>query len=108
MILKSGVILYPLDIRMRQALITADRIYKNYHPEGVTITSGLEGSHSPGSLHYYGLAIDIRTRYFSSEELSSVFEQLQECLQESYDVILEPTHIHIEWRLITHGDLNVL
>ena len=97
---KEGVNIFGIDMRMRQALIVADRIYKKYgRVEGVTVTSALDGEHSPRSLHYYGLAIDIRTRYFTSEELSSVFDELIVSLSAQYDVILEKTHIHIEAKL---------
>ncbi len=100
MMLKTGVHIYGIDIQMRQAIIQADKIYRKYgQPEGVTITSALDGIHSPRSLHYYGLAIDIRTRHLSSEELSSVFEELNITLSPQYDVILESDHIHIEAKL---------
>lgn len=102
--LKEGVQLAGLDIRMRPVLVVADRIWKeHYRPEGVTITSGLDGCHSPGSLHYYGFALDLRTRYFDSEELESVYNSLRRDLDfRKFDVIRCATHIHVEYDAIKH------
>ena len=61
-----------------------------------TITSGMEGSHSRASLHYVGLAFDIRTRTMPSGELERIREKLAERLGDTFDVVLESTHIHIE------------
>ena len=99
--IKKGVILAGLDIKMRPALIIADRIWKGYNQE-LVVTSGLEGTHSARSLHYYGLALDFRTRYFSEQEAYKVREELENELEvyegayNSYDVVREATHIHIE------------
>ena len=97
MIIKDGAILSGLDIRMRAALKIADKIYKDYDQE-LAITSGLDGTHSVGSLHYYGLAIDIRTRYFNDATKNAVYVALKQELQNNYVIILEKTHIHIQWR----------
>lgn len=82
---------------MRIALREADSIYKS-HDKELVITCGLNGEHSAGSLHYSGYAIDIRTHYFTTEELENVYESLVRRLGLFYDVVLESTHIHIEWR----------
>ena len=99
--IKEGVVLFGLDPRMRWALIEAERLWKKYGiEEGVTVTSGLEGEHSAGSLHYYGLALDFRTRYFTPLEKDDLAMELINCLSGSYDVIVHKTHIHVEWRMI--------
>ena len=65
----------------------------------MTITSWMDGRHSPTSLHYRGDAIDIRTRdlpaAISAENLGA---RIRERLTIDYDVIVEDTHIHIEWQ----------
>lgn len=95
--IKEGASLQGLDIRMRLALIEADRIWKNSGEE-LVITAGLDGEHSAGSLHYYGFAIDCRTRYFSDEEVNAVARLLHIALdQEGYDIVVHKTHIHIEY-----------
>jgi hypothetical protein len=90
---------------MRKALIAADRIWKQAGQD-LVVTSGLEGEHSPGSLHYYGYALDFRTRYFTEEQKFEVYLQLAEALtggetaidRNVWRVINHKTHIHVEWR----------
>jgi len=96
MLLKDGVVLAGLDIRMRPVLIFADAIWHDYGQE-LVVTSGLDGVHSSSSLHYYGLALDFRTHYFSPEEALAVSADLQECLGADFDVVLHSTHIHVEF-----------
>lgn len=96
MIIKDGVQLAGLDIKMRPVLIEADKIWRRYGQE-LVVTAGLDGTHSAGSLHYYGLATDFRTRYFTAQEKDVVFAELVESLGVEYDVIKETTHIHVEY-----------
>lgn len=97
--IKEGVILAGLDIKMRPVLIEAEKIWKRYgREEGVTVTSGLDGTHSAGSLHYYGRALDFRTRYFSDGERNAVFAELVDALDGTlYDFVNHSTHIHVEY-----------
>jgi hypothetical protein len=94
--IKDGVVLAGLDIRMRPALMFADAIWKEYGQE-LVVTSALDGVHSAGSLHYYGLALDFRIYYFSPEEALAVSVELRECLGTDFDVVLHSTHIHVEY-----------
>ena len=63
----------------------------------IWITSGSEGKHSAKSLHYKDLALDIRTRDFNKAEVYRVKNMLEKELGEEYDVVIEKTHIHIEY-----------
>lgn len=63
-----------------------------------TITSIVDGVHSATSLHYAGCAIDIRTRDMSAEDAKDAGKQIKDRLGRHYDVIVEPTHIHIEYQ----------
>lgn len=94
--IKQGANLQGLDIRIRPALIIADKVWKEYKQE-LVITCGLNGTHSAGSLHYYGLAIDCRTRYFTTEEIIVIAAKLRNALGFEFDVIVHKTHIHIEY-----------
>ena len=94
--LKEGVNIQGLDIRMRTVLIAAEKLWEIYGHE-LVITSGLEGEHSAGSLHYYGLAVDFRTNYFSREVLGKISHLLRIELGRCFDVILYETHIHVEY-----------
>ena len=67
MIIKEGVLLHGLKLEMRTALMTAERIWKSFGQE-LVVTSALDGTHAACSLHYYGYALDFRSRYFSEKE----------------------------------------
>ena len=93
--IKEGVSLAGLNFNMRYALIQAEKVWRK-HGKELVVTSGLDGSHSAGSLHYYGLALDFRTRYFSEQEVSLVFRDLHNALYKfGFTVLLEKTHIHV-------------
>ena len=96
MIIKRGVSLQGLHISMRPVLVHAELIWALLgREEGVGITSGTEGTHSAGSLHYYGLALDLRTRYWDIDSASEAYRLMVEALPE-FDVVLEGNHIHVE------------
>jgi hypothetical protein len=96
MIIKEEVVLAGLNIVMRPVLIEADYLWKR-HGQELVVTSGLEGQHSAGSLHYYGYALDFRTRYFDEQEKKTVLDELKATLGSSFQCILHKTHIHVEW-----------
>lgn len=82
---------------MRAALIAAETVWERAgREEGVTVTGGLEGTHSAGSLHYYGLALDFRTRYFNAREKRAAATELRAAIGGDFQVIEESTHIHVE------------
>lgn len=103
--IKQGVIMSGLDIRMREALITADLVW-SAHGQELVVTSALEGTHSPGSLHYYGLALDFRTYYFDEKTLASVYSRYCSMLEKygCYVAVKEPDHIHVQYKKeLLHG-----
>ena len=62
------------------------------------ITSAHDGTHMRKSLHYEGLALDLRTRYFRDKEDKIKFAQeLRDRLGDDYDVVVERDHIHVEF-----------
>ena len=94
--IKNGANIQGINIKVRPILIAADRIWQKYGQE-LVVTSGMDSTHSAGSLHYYGLALDLRTRYFDNNTKKKVVEELREILGCDYDVILHPSHIHVEY-----------
>ena len=62
-----------------------------------TVTSCIEGNHSKNSLHYSGLAFDMRTRDMTPAQKTACRLSLAEALGEQYDVVLESSHLHIEF-----------
>ena len=93
--IKEGVIMAGLQLEMRPVLKAADRLWKQYGQE-LVVTSALDGTHSAGSLHYYGLALDFRTRYFVNGVAYEISEVLQEALGPDFRVLYEGTHIHVQ------------
>jgi hypothetical protein len=63
----------------------------------LVVTSGTDGKHMKGSKHYTGEALDIRRSNIASERVSMVCELLRARLGKNYDVVLERTHIHVEY-----------
>lgn len=76
----------------------SEKIYASYGIDCV-LTEGTGGKHGTASLHYVGLAIDLRTRDFATDVIAKeVAEKIQELLGSQYDVIFEGNHIHIEYQ----------
>jgi hypothetical protein len=97
--IKEGANIAGLQLPMREVLIKADKIWSLFREE-LVITSGLDGEHSAGSLHYYGYAVDLRSRYFTEGEKTSVVERLKEDLGSDYHVVAHKTHIHVEYEKV--------
>lgn len=96
---KEGVSGFGLQIEMRKALMYCDTLWKKFGQE-LVITSTVDGSHSAGSLHYYGYAFDCRINYFTEDQKKEIYERMIEELPGEYDVILHSTHIHVEYDAI--------
>lgn len=82
------------------ALFLAEQVYKQ-RMLPMTVTSANDSTHKDGSLHYKGLAIDLRTKGTGSAR--SLYNDLSKKLTSlGYDVILEfengdNEHIHVEF-----------
>lgn len=94
--IKPGVSILGIRPEMLVALEVANDVYKD-HDCDLVVTSCTDGTHSRGSRHYSGLAIDIRTRNLVESEIPQVHQRIRDDLGSSFDVILESTHIHIEF-----------
>jgi len=103
--IKKGVSIVGLQLEMRSVLIAAGGIWKGYGFD-LVVTSGLDGEHSVGSYHYYGLAVDLRTRYFRSlRDVRDAGDQLQKKLfvmepTRDYVVVVEKDHMHVHCRKV--------
>ena len=67
-----------------------------------TLTACLDGKHKEGSLHYKGLAVDIRSKHIPGDRKASVLAAIKATLGRDYDVILEGEgaaneHLHLEY-----------
>jgi len=79
------------------ALFIADQIWNELGQE-LVVTSLNDSTHSETSLHYIGNAADLRTRYFTDEIKEKAAAMLKEKLNKHYDVVVEKTHIHLEYQ----------
>ena len=94
--LKDGVDLTGVSWRMFHAAVVAEAVYAKYNAE-LVITSARDGKHSARSLHYEGLALDLRTRSLMREDVPRVVADMKAALGDDYDVVLESDHIHLEF-----------
>jgi len=74
-----------------------------YSSKTAVITHALDGKHGWGSLHYVGLAIDLRTKHLEEGGAENIVRLLKEWLTDEYDVVLEGKgtdneHIHLEFQ----------
>lgn len=95
--LKKGVEFSGIEIEILEAMLVASKVYYA-HGYDTIVTSVLDGKHSKHSLHYTGYALDLRTRHLSSSNDEEVIaRKIAALLGKDYDVVLESTHIHIEY-----------
>ena len=68
----------------------------------VWITAGMDGTHSPNSLHYALRAIDVRTHNLTPAQVAKLLAELGTEFSGNADVIWEGRgtpneHVHVEW-----------
>lgn len=61
------------------------------------ITSGEDGTHRTNSRHYSGEALDFRIRHLTASQIQAFMAGLRRALGGDYQVIQEPTHVHVEY-----------
>lgn len=87
------------------AMIAIKEIYDHTFPPNVlqaypfVITSLNDNKHMQGSLHYEGRAFDLRIWAFQKNQdaLKNFIAQCKKALGVGYDIVLESTHIHVEY-----------
>lgn len=95
--LKPGVIVQGISNEAIFGVLAAQAVYQKYGLDFV-ITSMLDGKHSSKSKHYRGDAVDIRTRHIQNDNMKAqIVADIKSALGDDYDVILESTHIHLEY-----------
>lgn len=94
---KEGIKIQGISPELMLGLIVANDVYR-HNGQILTITSILDGKHSNTSLHYTGCAADLRISDVSKSKISIIKAQLEDSLTADFDVILEPTHIHLEYQ----------
>lgn len=99
---KHGVTFKNVRPECVMGIIVATSVYEKLgHTH--TVTSICDGAHSPGSLHYKGLAFDSRTwadtvgTQMEPHIKKMLARELQLALGQDWDVVVESTHIHCEF-----------
>lgn len=96
--IKHGVVTEGSATALWYALGAAETICLELCKKEITITSMLDGTHQPDSLHYRGLAADIRTRDLDPVTTATLYHRIKARLyQLGFDVVREQDHIHIEY-----------
>ena len=97
--IKAGANISGLRSEMVIAWDIADQVYASFHYDDCVLTEGTGGKHGTGSLHYVGLAIDLRIWGFKTKDIQEqVCKELRKRLGPQYDAVLESDHIHIEFQ----------
>ncbi len=97
--IKPGVNISGLRPEILLAWDIVDQIYELHDIKYCWMTSGLDSNHSWGSLHFSGLAIDIRIHNIPSNiDRKAIVSIIKDYIGNQYDVILESDHIHIEFQ----------
>ena len=94
---EKNVVLTGMRTELLAALNVADNIWRDFGQE-LWVTSIADGKHSTTSLHYAGSAADLRSHYFLPDVKRKVCNALKRALPKDFDVVQEPTHIHLEFQ----------
>jgi hypothetical protein len=95
--IKPGADIRGLQLPMHKVLVVVTNIYQRHGYETV-VTSGLDGTHSAGSWHYYGYALDFRTNHVDKVKLPAMIEETKRSLGSDYFVLFEGDHLHVDAR----------
>lgn len=94
--IKPGVCCEGIQLETLHAILVCHACYIDAG-QHFTVTSINDGVHSKNSLHYEGLAIDLRTRDFIGITAQKMAELIAARLGPDYDVVAEKDHIHVEY-----------
>jgi hypothetical protein len=96
LLLKPGVRVAGLRPEILLAVVAAECVCAEMGVDCVVMAC-VDGVHKAGSLHYCGLAVDLRSRDFRPGDLDKAIARLRQCLGADYDVVLENDHVHVEF-----------
>lgn len=102
MLIKAGVKAAGVKPELLLGLSVAETIYRKLTGEYLVVTSLTDGKHKAASLHYKGLAADLRTHDLNTAQRQEFYLRLRDALGPDFDVIFEDEgkpneHIHLEY-----------
>ena len=104
MLFKEGVDISCITKETIQAMVKASYIFTARNSLPFVVTSVCDGKHMEGSKHYEGNAFDIRTWTNRDDGIQlrgwlkrAIADELRYELGNDYDVVVEDTHIHVEY-----------
>jgi hypothetical protein len=96
--IKPGVRLRGMGPQVALAITIAAPIWEKHGAQELWVTSVTDGVHSNGSYHHCGCGLDLRSRNFPSPgHARDAANELRGALGKEYDVVIEQTHIHVEY-----------
>jgi len=101
--IKLGAKLVGLKTEILVGLLIIEKVIESYGFDTV-ITEGTGGQHMPNSLHYKGLAVDIRSKTLNlPTNKQNVIKEAKLFLGDEYDFIIENEdqlneHFHLEFQ----------
>jgi hypothetical protein len=96
--IKDGADVSGLSAEMKVALVVIVTVFEQLALGRPTVTSGTDGQHSTGSLHYSGNAVDLRSNNIPADQRVLVRDAMRQALGPDYDVVLEDDHFHVEYQ----------
>lgn len=82
-----------------KAMFIIDQEHKLWTGRDAEFTSICDGKHHTNSLHYAGLACDLRIWFLGGlPERTRFTAAIAQLVGEDYDVVLRPDHIHTEFQ----------
>jgi hypothetical protein len=97
LLIKPGVRITGIRPELLIAVIAAERVF-DHAGHDLMLTACIDGKHMAGSLHYSGLAVDIRTKNVPVTGVPELIARIKACVGGDFDVILEADHIHVEFQ----------
>ena len=101
---KAGVSVEGIQVVTIKAIYSIANYMNITTAGGMVVTSVCDGTHMKGSLHYKGLAFDLRTwttktsgKQVTSGKKEEIAFNLRRILGDPWQVIVEKTHIHVEF-----------